>query len=381
MAKPIGATDIALLVLALAGIVYLLLSLRHVLAFREDQGSPDSLDLPPLSVLKPLCGAEPRLYECLRSFVDQDYPSFEIVFGVRDGDDPALAVVERLRSEFPDRDIRVVVDGSIHGANLKMSNVRNILGACRHDLLLVSDSDVEVGRQCFRSLVSAMADPKVGSVSCIYKGRPTQGWISVLGALNINGWIVPSVLLDRALNGIEASLGPTMLLRREALESVGGFAAVSDHLAEDHEIGELLIKAGWKVRLGAYTVDTMVDETSLSALFRHEVRWAHTVRAMRPMDHALSLVTCSLPLLLVLHVAHPTRWGGILLGTYIVLRLILDLAVRARFTITRPAPLWLVPMREVLCFAVWLYSNFSRAIIWRGQPYRLMRDGRLLPLD
>ncbi|CAA7617067.1 bacteriohopanetetrol glucosamine biosynthesis glycosyltransferase HpnI [Magnetospirillum sp. SS-4] len=376
-----GVSDIVLLLLALAGIVYLSLSLRHVLAFRECVAAPVPDVLPPLSVLKPLCGAEPRLYECLRSFCDQDYPDFEIVFGVREGDDPAVTVVERLRRDFPDLSITLVSDGRLHGANLKIGNVLNIMTACRHDLLLVSDSDVEVGRDCFRAMVADMAQSDVGAVSCIYKGYPTRGWVSVLGALNINGWIVPSVLLDRALNGVDASLGPAMLLRRQALDAIGGFEAVADYLAEDHEIGERLAGAGWAVRLSAHTVHTMVHEESLSTLFRHEVRWAHTVRAVRPLDHLLTVVTCVLPLLLALHVFHPTWWGGLLLGLYLLLRLALDRAVRVRFAIVRPAPFWMVPLREILCFAVWFWSIFSRRVVWRGQPYALKRGGRLVPLD
>lgn len=377
----VGASDVVLLLLALAGITYLVLSLRHVLAFRESHAAPDSDFLPPLSVLKPLCGAEPRLYECLRSFCDQDYPDFEIVFGVREDDDPAIAVVQRLREEFPDLTMILVEDCRVHGANLKISNVMNIMAACRHDFLLVSDSDVEVGRDCFRALVATMADPKIGAVSCIYKGRPTQDWMSVLGALNINGWIVPSVLLDKALNGIDASLGPAMLLRREALNAIGGFKAVVNYLAEDHEIGEMLTKSGWVVRLSHYTVDTMVHEDDLESLFGHEVRWAHTVRAVRPLDHLLTVVTCLLPVLVGLHVLHPTAWGGALLGLYLLLRLALDRAVNSRFTIVRPAPIWLVPVRECLCFAVWFYSIFSREVVWRGQPYRLKRGGLLVPMD
>ncbi|MDO8606264.1 MAG: bacteriohopanetetrol glucosamine biosynthesis glycosyltransferase HpnI [Phaeospirillum sp.] len=372
--------NITLVIFVLSGAIYLSLCLRQVLSFRELCSVADSEFLPALSIVKPLCGDEPRLYECLRSFCDQDYPDYQVVFGVRDSNDPAVAVVARLKAEFPQRDIALVCDARIHGANLKISNVMNIMPACRHDFLLVSDSDVEVGQDCLRAVVAAMAEPKVGAVSCIYKGAPTQGWVSVLGALNINTWIVPSVLLDRALNGIDACLGPVLLLRRTALGDIGGFPAVANYLAEDHEIGEMLNRAGWDVRLSAYTVDTMVNEVGLGALFRHEVRWAHTVRSVRPSDHFLSLVTCSLPLLLVLLAMTPTWWGGGLVGGYLVLRLWLDRAVSARFTLTRRTSMWLAPIRECLCFAVWLYSTFSRAVVWRGQPFKLLSGGRLVPL-
>lgn len=372
-------STIAETLLALAGISFLILCLWTVIRFRETASAPSGSFLPPLSVLKPLCGDEPRLAACLRSFCNQDYPDYQIVFGVREASDPAVAVVEALKAEFPERDITLVCDPRIHGANLKTSNLLNMIPACRHDFLLISDSDVEVGRECFRAIVAAMEAPKVGAVSCIYKGYPTQGWVSVLGALNINGWIVPTVLLDRALNGIDSCLGPVLLLRRAALEAIGGYAVVANHLAEDHEIGDLMTRAGWDVRLSPYTIHTMVDEVSLGALFRHEVRWAHTVRAVRPADHILSVVTCMLPLLLLLHVVSPGWWGGALIGVYLALRLGLDQAMNARLTLIHRAPLWMVPVRECLCFAVWFYATFSRAVVWRGQPFKLLRGGRLVP--
>ena len=160
-----------------------------------------------------------------------------------------------------------------------------------------------------------------------------------------------------------------------------GFAAVANHLAEDHQIGDLLVQTGWDVRLSSYTIDTRVNEVELGALFRHEVRWAHTVRAVRPADHILSVVTCILPLLLVLFLVSPSWWGGGVIALYLLLRLRLDRAVNARLTLTRRAPAWLVPVSECLCFAVWLYATFSRAVLWRGQPFKLLSGGRLVPLE
>ena len=370
------------MIFALAGIAFLGLSLRHVLAAREDTATPDQTEYPPLSVLKPLCGAEPRLYECLRSFCTQDYPApVQYVFGLREANDPAALVVERLQAEFPALDITLVCDARLHGANLKISNVLNILEACRHDQLLISDSDVMVASDCFRHVVAAMVEPDIGAVSCLYKGAPAKGLVPLLGAMNINDWLLPSVLLDQALNGVDSALGPVMLLRRQALEAIGGLGTVANYLAEDYEIGRMLEQTGWRVRLSLHGIDTMVEETELGALFRHEVRWAHTVRAVRPTDHLLSVVTCVLPVLLALHLVHPTGWGGGLLGIYLVLRLALHWAVERRFAFAVKAPLWLVPPREILCFAVWFYSLFSRAVVWRGQPYRLLPGGRLVPLD
>jgi ceramide glucosyltransferase len=375
----VDAADLALVLTTSIGWGFVGLSLNQVMAFRECRKAPDQGATPPISILKPLCGDEPRLYECLRSFCDQDYPDFQIVFGVRSADDPAVAVVSRLRAEFPDRDLVLVCDDRIHGSNLKVSNLLNMMAACRHDLLAVSDSDVEIGRDGLRAVVAVMDDPTIGAVSCLYTGRATAGLVSRIGELNINGWIVPSVLLDKAINGIECSLGPVLLMRRQALDSIGGFGAVSDHLADDQEIGHLMTRAGWRVRLSPYTVSTMVDETSLYALFRHEVRWAQTVWITRPLDHALSVASCMFPILLLLLLFSPTIWGAAMVGGYLLLRLALVAALNARFAFARPMSLWLVPLRECLCFAVWVSCMTSRTVTWRGQPFRLLRGGRLVP--
>jgi len=390
----IGAGDGALALAVAVGTACVSLSLRQVLGWRggvypgrRRRGSPPpppagacGETLPPLSVLKPLCGAEPRLYECLRSFCLQNYPEYQIVFGVRQADDPAVAVVERLRREFPARDITLVCDARIHGGNLKISNLLNMQAATRHPLVMVSDSDVEIGPGAFRAVVAELqADPAVGAVSCLYLGHDTAGWVSRLGALNINGWIMPSVLLDKAINGIECAMGAVLLLRRSALESIGGFEAVADHFADDQEIGERLVAAGWQVRLSAHPVATMVDEVRLSDLIRHEIRWAQTVWVTRPLGHLLTLTCFPLPLLLTLLALAPSWPGAAAVLAYLALRLGLVASLNARFALARPMALWLVPLRECLCFLVWLSCMTSRTVVWRGAPFRLRRDGRLVP--
>lgn len=374
-----SAFEAGLGLLCTASIVYLLLGLRGVLLFRESLSRPATLFHPPVSILKPLCGDEPRLYECLRSFVIQDYPDYQVVFGVRESADPAVAVVNRLRAEFPDRDISLVCDARIHGANLKISNVMNMEHLCRHPFVMVSDSDVEVGPSFLANVMAGMEDYDLGLLSCVYKGYSTQGWVSRLGAININQWILPSVLVDRMLSGHEASLGPALLVRRDALAAVGGFAGVANHLAEDCELGRRIEAAGWKVRLSDYTVNTMVNEVSLGDLIRHEVRWAHTVRAVRPLDHGLSVVTCALPVMLVLFALSPSLPGAGILGLYLGLRLVLNSLLQARIAFPQSMPWWLVWPREGLCFLVWFISIFSRAVIWRGQSFSLMRGGVLVP--
>ena len=385
----IGGGHAALALAVTAGVAYTGLGLRQVLGWRGNRppGPAPSWrwreaapELPPLSVLKPLCGAEPRLYECLRSFCQQDYPDLQIVFGVRHADDPAVAVVERLRHEFPEREIALVCDNRLHGSNLKISNLVNMQAACRHDLIMLSDSDIEVAPGALRAITAEMtANPAVGAVSCLYVGQPTAGWVSRLGALNVNGWILPSVLLDKAINGIDCAMGAVLLLRRAALDSVGGLKAVADHFADDHEIGERLTEAGWLVRLSAHPVTTMVNETRLSDLLRHEIRWAQTVWVTRPFAHLLSVVCFLLPVQLALLALAPSWPGALAVLGYILLRLGLVASVNRRFALPRPDSLWLVPLRECLCFVGWLGCMTRRTIVWRGHAFRLRRDGRLVP--
>jgi len=376
----VDAADLGLVLTASTGWAFLGLSLRQALNFKECRNAPETGNFPAVSVLKPLCGSEPRLYECLRSFCDQNYPDYQIVFGVRSVDDPAVAVVDRLRAEFPHRDITLVSNDSVHGTNLKISNLINMMSACRHDFLVVSDSDVEIGRDGLRAIVAPMVqDTGIGAVSCLYTGQATAGWVSRLGELYINGWIVPSVLLDKSINNIDCAMGAVLLLRRSALDSIGGFASVADHLADDQEIGNLLTHAGWRVHLSHYTVATMVDETSLISLIRHEIRWAQTVWITRPLDHILSVTTCLLPLFLLQLALAPSVVGGVAVGLYLILRLILASALNRRVSFAHPMALWLVPVRECLCFLVWAACMTSRKIVWRGQPFRLLGCGRLVP--
>jgi len=369
--------DVGSAIPALAGIAYLGLALRATADLPAAAPPPEG-PFPPLTVFKPLCGAEPRLYECLRSFCDQDYPDFHLVFGVHSDDDPAIAVVERLRAEFPACDITLVSSGCRHGPNMKIGNLINMRPAGRHDVLAFSDSDVEISRDTLRHAVAGFRSPEVGAVSCLYRGRPTAGRVSRLGALAINAWTLPAILLDRRLNGIEACLGPLLLIRSKALAAIGGFESVADHLAEDHEIGERLHRAGWQVRLSLLPIDTMVDETRLSDLIRHEVRWAHTVRAVRPLDHALSLATVPLPLILLMLALFPGWTQAALLALYLGLRVVLTRRVEARVRSVAPLGWWWLPVRECLSFWVWAVSLLSRGVEWRGQSFRLVRGGRLI---
>src|SRR6185437_5702347 len=231
---------------------YALLALLAVLIWQGRGGSRTAARLPAVTVLKPLCGAEPGLYENLRSFCRQDYPELQIVFGVCDPDDPALGVVERLVAEFPSLPIDVVVDPRQHGGNRKVSSLINMLGQARHDVLVMADSDAYVGPDYLATVTAPLLDRKIGLVTCLYHGEPTARIWSRLGAMYVNEWYIPSVLLARLFGHQGYASGQTLCLRRETLQGIGGLRAIADHLADDYRLGELIRDLGLRIVLSPY---------------------------------------------------------------------------------------------------------------------------------
>jgi ceramide glucosyltransferase len=273
-----------------------------------------------------------------------------------------------------------VVDGRGHGPNLKVGNLINMMAVCRHDIVVISDSDVLADPQALAAVVAPLAEERMGAVTCLYKGAATGGLASTLGALFINDWFLPSALVDFRLNGVDGCFGPLTAVRRSALAEAGGLEALVDYLADDNRLGRLLREKGWKLRLSRHLVHTMVGEDGLGALIRHELRWSRTVRACRPWDHVLSVVTFPLPLLLTLLALHPTPLGGFWLAVYGGLRLALHRAVRARAGLQAPPASWLLPLRELLCFLVWGLSLIGNHVYWRRREYRITAGGRLADL-
>jgi len=365
------------LVLAAASIGYLLVAIAGVARFRRSNALAAA---PPLAVtiLKPVCGAEPRLYECLKSFCTLDHASLQVIFGVGDHEDAAIPVVRRLIEEFPALDLSLVIDSAIHGTNLKVGNLINMYRSAKHEIVIVSDSDTEVARDCLKSVLAPFADEAVGAVTCLYKAGPSRGLASDLGALFVNDWFLASAVVDAGMRDAAYCFGPVTAIRREALAAMGGFGMLAFHLADDFMLGRMIAAAGYKVRLADYVPDIVVDET-LSSLLRHELRWARTVRTVKPGEYFMSGVMEPLPLLLLSLLPFP-HWGGWLaLALVIGLRIILHFLVRRRFGITCPARPWLLPLRECLCFFIWLASYRSCHVSWRERDFVIAPGGRLEP--
>jgi ceramide glucosyltransferase len=359
---------------------YAVLTLVAALVWQIRRASTHSLRLPPVTVLKPLCGAEPGLYEHLRSFCRQDYSEFQIVFGVRDLADPALSVVERLVAEFPSLPIDIVVNPQQHGSNCKTSNLINMITQARHDVLAMADSDTFVGPDYLTTVTAPLLDHKVGLVSCLYQDMPTQGIWSRLGAMYINEWYMPAVLLARLFGYQGYASGQTLCLRRDTLQAIGGLGAIANHLADDYRLGELVRGLGLRIVLSTNVVKAQHHEPDLDSLTRHELRWMRTIRVLRPRSFRMMFLTFSLPLAIfgivltaVESSLSTTAW--VLFLTTAVARLALHILHRLRGDRPLLSDFWLLPARDLLTCWVWCQSFFASGVTWRGNEFDVDANG------
>ena len=338
---------------------------------------------PPVTILKPLRGEDPALADNLRSFIGQDYTGVQLLCGTADADDPAAAVVRRLIDEFPDADITLVTDSREHGTNLKVANLRNMLPAAKHDIFVLADSDMRVAPD-YLGVVIAPLIPEggpVGLVTCLYRALSAGGFWSDLASLHINHGFLPQAVVGDSLGQGAGCFGATMALDRATLAAAGGFEALSDMLADDQALGQAVRRLGRHVALSPCVVDDIVAEPSFMGLFRHELRWARTVRLVAPAGFAGSIVTFPVPLaLLALAVG---AVGGLAVPGAVML--LITLAVRGltgrRFdrALRLPAaPLWLLPVRDLLSFTVFIASFFGRSVAWRDRRFRIGPEGQLI---
>jgi ceramide glucosyltransferase len=368
----IGVTSLALAAL------YALVALIAVLVWRMRARGGAAVKLPPVTVLKPLCGAEPGLYENLRSFCTQDYPEFQIVFGVGDANDPALEVAGRLKAEFPTLAIDLVVDPRQHGHNRKISSLINMLKYARHDFLVMADSDAFVGPDYLTSVTAPLLDNKVGLVTCLYHGEPTQLIWSRLGAMYINEWYMPSVLLAWLFGHESYVSGQTLCLRRETLQAIGGLRSIANHLADDYELGRAVRRLGLRIVLSSYGLEAEHHEPSLESLVRHELRWMRTLYVLQPRAFRFIFFTFSLPLALLGLALGAETFSTIawpLFQLTVVARLALHFVHRIRGRRPLFADLWLLPVRDLLICWVWCRSFFTSRFTWRGSDFGVGADG------
>ncbi len=340
---------------------------------------PDS-ELPPVSILKPLKGVDPEIWESFCSHCDQDYPEFQIIFGVSEGDDPAVEFVHKVQLKYPKFPIELIVCERTLGTNIKVSNLVQMLPSARHEILLVNDSDIRVPSDYLRKVVTPLADSSAGLVTCLYRGiaAPTLG--SRLEALGISTDFIPGVLSARFLEkGLHFGLGSTLAFRRRDLQAIGGFEALLDYLADDYELGRRIAATGKRVELSVATVGTFLPAYNLAQFLRHQLRWSRTIRDARRWGYAGLLFTFGLPwALLALLAAWGATWAWMLFAATLVMRFGVGLATAVGVLGDRQIARNIIwsPLRDLLAPFLWAASFTGNRIDWRGDVFSL-KDGRL----
>ena len=379
-----NAYTISGLLLTILPAAYLITAIFGVWQFRRiHERAPRHVAAGPgVTVLKPLCGDEVELLENLRSFCDQDYPDFQVIFGLSSDKDPAILKVKQLMGEFQEHDISLVVDERVHGSNLKISNLLNMLDHAKHDILVIADSDMRVERDYLQIVAATFDDPCVSAATCLYSGSARGGLPSTLGAMFINDWFFPSALIPALRDKLTYCFGATMAARRGAIENIGGFGALANILADDYMLGNFVHRQGQKVALAPYLVRNIVHEPSMRALFLHEVRWARTIKNVKPLSYALSTITEGL--FLSVAAAVLLSFGGvsgwlITLPIIIValLRLALHLGVCETIKGQGERTPWLIPLRDLLSLGVRISSYFGTTVHWREQVLTVRADSTL----
>ena len=335
---------------------------------------------PPVSILIPICGSNDSTYANLASFCQQDYPDYQIVFGIQSPQDSSIQVVKQLMQAFPDVEISLVVSDRSLGMNHKVSNLANAAIEAKHNLLLLVDGDIRVRPNYLKHVVPPLHDPTVGVVTCMYRSL-TYEWLSAFEALSITTEFIPRILAAKRLQGMSFALGATIVIRKTVLEAIGGFPAVANDLEDDYQLGKLSTQVGYQVVLSDYVVDHVMATESLAEFTAHQTRWARGNRFARPIGHLSLIVTYGTvsSLLLVLITDGSLLSWSILLVTW-AMRLAMAWFVgvqQLQDTVARSF-FWLVPLRDVISFTFWCYSFLGNTICWRRREFRLTKGAKLM---
>ena len=365
----------------LSSIAYYLLCLWSTRWFFLKRASAryDGLQ-PAVSILKPLCGADPNSYDSLRSHCVQEYREFEIIFGVSDPEDVVIPIVRRLMQEFPQHKMQLVICPKLLGSNYKVSNLIQMFPHATHDYVLVNDSDIHVAPQYLRDVMAEFQDDRVGMVTCVYRGVAGSSLGSKLEALGISSDFMAGVFSARQLEGgLNFALGSTLAFRRKSLVAIGGFESVADYLGDDYELGKRVANDGSKVALATCVVDHYLPNYSFAEYLRHQLRWARSVLHSRPRGYAGLFLTFGLVwAILSVFAAGGAAWSWYLLTLTVALRLAVAFTVGAGILRDQQVVknFWLIPARDVIALGIWAVSFTGRRVVWRGNEFTL-ENGKL----
>lgn len=339
--------------------------------------------LPAVSVLKPLCGAVPETYDNLANTCRLDYPRLQIVFGVADADDPAIAIVKRLKRDFPDVDIELVVSAERIGSNAKVSNLSNMLERAKHDVLVIADGDIRAPADYLHTVVPYLDEPEAGLVTCLYRASQGRTLAHRIEALFVNTDFGPMVTVARQVERMTYAFGATICIRRTVFEEIGGFPAIADHLADDYQIGNMACERGYQSILAPVVVETVLDLERVGEVFQHQLRWARTYRICRPGGYLASIVTHSTLWATLYLLATGFSTGGLaVFGAAVAVRLFAAGTIAHAILGVRRIwrELWMVPAKDLFISTIWVLAFLGDTVRWGDSEFVVARDGRMLPV-
>ncbi len=379
------AADDLFLALAATPFLYYLLVLYSTFRFfwgAQDRLSPDSGFTPPVSNLKPLRGLDPEAYENLASYCRQDYPDYELIFCVGDENDPSVPVLEKLKRDFPERQVRILIGSGRNAINDKVGKLVRMVNEARHEVLVINDSDVRVEPSYLRTVVAPLRDAKVGGVTCLYVSIDDKTFTQALQSVGMMCDFFPGIFVARLLDGVKFTFGQTIVTTRSRLKAFGGYEAIENRPADDLLVGRYIAEQGYEVELLPYAVKTVPDYDSFKDLFIKRLRWLTVMRHLRPWGHVGLTFTQGLPWCLAVLLVHPSDGIGIIyFSAYLAFRLAITWLVGSRGL--KQSRLWkkmpLFAIWDATAFIVWLLTFGRRRIRWRNVDYRI-RDGMLVPV-
>jgi ceramide glucosyltransferase len=373
---------IILVCFTFAANAFYLLSLIAGATFFLERRRTETANWQPVSILIPLAGADFRAYENYARLCRQDYPvDYQIAFGVRERNDSAIPIVEKLKADFPERDIDLVICPEVIGTNLKVSNLRNILARTRHEQIIIVDSDIRVEKDYLRRVLAPLTEARVGLVTCLYRATEPPDFAALLEAIGITGEFASGVLMARWLEGVKFALGSTMATTKSRLQEIGGLEVVADFLADDFMLGNLIARAGYEVRLSEHIVETAMSPVGFAGMMRHQLRWGRSTRISRPAGYLGLLLTYGTALALILCLVDGfSQKSLILLAATLVIRLLVGWMIGVHWMRDKLLRryFWLLPLRDLLSFAIWCLSMVGKHVEWRGRVFEVKRDGRMV---
>ena len=362
---------------ATIGCLYMAFACLRVLRFGHGNGGAQKPTPVPVTLLLPLCGHEPALYARLRTLCEQDYGApVQILCAVHDPEDPAIAAVEKVAADCPDATLEWQVDPGMHGRNLKMSNLMNVMGRVRHDVLVMIDDDIVVGRDYLAHVIGELQQPNVGAVTCLYYGVPNGALWTKMSALATNLQFLPSVIVGLSTGLAQPCFGSTIALTRQMLERIGGLASFVDYLWDDYAIGQAVRATGMQVAVSSLTVGHVCTEDRGRDFFDYQLRNARTIASIDPLGYVGSVITHPFALAVLAMALGAGEAGFPLAAVALASRLALAYCMRRRFGMRIDA--WLIPVHDLAAFAVYVTSFFGGTVMWRGQRHRVHSDGTLL---